>query len=160
MDCGYGEKLILYFYGEADAGLKAGVETHLAACSGCRAELVALKAASGWLSARAEGPSAYAVRAVAGAARAAVRRAAPGFRLSWNEALLGLGLAALMAGIFAFSGKPAGARLAWNSGVDSRLDSVEYSVCRAQSEQFTASSDWDYNYSALEDEGELAQKNV
>ena len=45
MNCGYGEKLILYFYGEAAEELKAGVESHLKACAACRGELAALAAA-------------------------------------------------------------------------------------------------------------------
>jgi hypothetical protein len=159
MDCGYGEKLILYFYGETDAGLKAGVEAHLAACARCRAELQALKAAGNWLAAGAAGPSAAAEAAVLRAARAAVRGAAPVFALSWKEALLGGALAAVMAGLFAFSGGQPRAELAWNNSLDSGLDSVEYSIYRAQSEQASSSSDWEYGYSALEDEGSRAQDN-
>lgn len=160
MNCGYGEKLILYFYGEADAGLKAGVEEHLGACARCRAELGALGAAAGRLSALAAGPSAAAELAVMRAARAAVRRGARGFTLNWKEALLGGAMAAALAGIFAFSVRQAGTELAWNSALDSRLDSVEYSVYRAQAEQSAASSDWDYDYSALEDEGARAKGNI
>jgi anti-sigma factor RsiW len=160
MNCGYGEKLILYFYGEADAGLRAGVEQHLGACPGCRAELQALKAAEGWLAARAAGPSAAAEAAVMRAARAAVRPSVRVFAFSWREALLGGAMAAAMAGVFAFSGGHAGTRLAWNSDLDSGLDSVEYSVYRAQSEQTAASSDWEYSYSGLEDEKALAGDNA
>ena len=52
MNCGYGEKLILYFYGEAGEAARAEVEGHLAACAACRAELSALGLAGAWLSGR------------------------------------------------------------------------------------------------------------
>ena len=45
--------------------------------------------------------------------------------------------------------------LAWNSALDSGLDSVEYSVYQAS--ELTASTDWDYSFSALEDESLRAQ---
>ena len=60
-----------------------------------------------------------------------------------------------MAGVFAFSGRGASADLAWNSALDSGLDSVEYSVYQAS--ELTASTDWDYSFSALEDESLRAQ---
>ena len=149
MNCGYGEKLILYAYGEAEAGLKASVEAHLAGCAACRGELSALEKTGAWLSARKVEPPMAAVEAVLIAARAAGSR---GFRFSWREAALSGALAAVLAGVFAFSSRSAGADLAWNSGLDSKLDSVEYSVYQAQSELNAAQSDWDYRYSALEDE--------
>ena len=58
----------------------------------------------------------------------------------------------MLAGIFAFAGRSSGPDLAWNSGLDSRLDTMEYSVYQEQSEMNAASVDWDYRYSALEDE--------
>jgi anti-sigma factor RsiW len=148
MNCGYGEKLILYFYGEADAGLKASVEAHLAGCADCRGELAALGKTGAWLSAYRAEPSPAAVEAVMRAARQARR----GFSFGWREAALSGALAAVMAGVFAFGSRSAGADLAWNSGLDTKLDSMEYSVYQAQSELNAASADWDYRYSALEDE--------
>ena len=152
MNCGYGEKLILYFYGEAVESLKADVEGHLSGCAVCRGELAALKAAESRLNLSAAGPSAAVLEAVMSAARAAVsgRR---GFSFNWGEALLSGALASLMAVGFVFSGRGAPADLAWNSGVDSGLDSVEYSMYQAQSDMASVSSDWEYKYSALEDEG-------
>ena len=152
MNCGYGEKLILYFYGEAVESLQADVEGHLAGCAVCRGELAALKAAESRLDLGAAGPSASALEAVMSAAREAVsgRR---GFSFNWGEALLSGALASLMAVGFIFSGRGAPADLAWNSGVDSGLDSVEYSMYQAQSDMASVSSDWEYKYSALEDEG-------
>ena len=157
MNCGYGEKLILYFYGEADAGLKASVEAHLAGCPACRGELGALEKTGAWLSAHRREPSPSVVEAVMLAARAARSR---GFRFSWREALLSGALAAVMAGVFAVSSRSAGTDLAWNSGLDSKLDSMEYSVYQAQSEADAVSADWDYRYSALEDENLNAGDNV
>ena len=157
MNCGYGEKLILYFYGEADAGLRVSVEAHLAGCAGCRGELEALGKTGAWLSARREEPSPTAVGAVMRAARAARSR---GFSFSWREALLSGALAAVMAGVFAFTSRSAGADLAWNSGLDSKLDSIEYSVYQAQSEMTAAQVDWEYRYSALEDEKVNAGESV
>jgi anti-sigma factor RsiW len=156
MNCGYGEKLILYAYGEAEAGLKASVEAHLAGCAACRGELAALGKAGAWLSAYRAEPSPSAVAAVLLAARAARR----GFSFGWREAVLSGALAAVLAGVFSFSSRSAGADLAWNSGLDSKLDSVEYSVYQAQSEMTAASADWDYRYSALEDESLNAGDNV
>ncbi len=158
MNCGYGEKLILYFYGEAGEGLKAGVEKHLPVCAVCRGELAALKAAESRLSERAMEPSASVTAAVMAAARAAVsgRR---GFSFSWGEALLSGALASLMAAGFFFSGR-APVDLAWNSRVDSGLDSVEYSVYQAQSDMASVSSDWEYKYSELEDESARAGMNA
>ena len=152
MNCGYGEKLILYFYGEAAESLKAGVEKHLAGCAECRGELAALMAAEERLSALSSGPSEASVAAVMRAARAAVSRGR-GFSLNWGEALLSGALASLLAVVFAFSGRGASADLAWNSGLDSGLDSVEYSLYQAQSDLTSASGDWEYGCSALEDEG-------
>lgn len=152
MNCGYGEKLILYFYGEAAGSLKSDVEGHLAGCAVCRGELAALKVAENRLSAQAAEPPASAIEAVMRAARAAVP-AGRGFSFNWGEALLSGALASLMAVGFIFSGRGAPADLAWNSGVDSGLDSVEYSMYQAQSDMSAVSGDWEYKYSALEDEG-------
>jgi len=172
MNCGYGEKLILYFYGEAaeageflknngeaGAALRAEVESHLAACADCRAELETLERVGAWLSERPGGPSRAAEAAVMAAARAQASHRR-GFAFSWREALLSGALAAVMAGVFAVSGGSASADLAWNSGLDSKLDSVEYSVYQAQAEMSSASGDWEYSYSALEDEGLRAGKNI
>lgn len=152
MNCGYGEKLILYFYGEAAESLKADVEGHLAGCAVCRGELAALKAAESRLASSAAAPSASALEAVMCAARAAVS-ARRGFSFNWGEALLSGALASILAVGFVFTGRGAPADLAWNSRVDSGLDSVEYSMYQAQSEMASVSSDWEYKYSALEDEG-------
>lgn len=160
MNCGYGEKLILYFYGEAGAGLTGPVEAHLEACPECRAQLRALKAAGAWLSAAEVLPAPATLDTVMRAARAAARRGVRGFVFSWRELAASGALAAVLAGVFAFSGRGATADLAWNSGLDSRLDSVEYSVYQAQSEMTAASSDWDYKYSALEDEGRIAREKA
>ncbi|PJA15206.1 MAG: hypothetical protein COX65_04325 [Elusimicrobia bacterium CG_4_10_14_0_2_um_filter_56_8] len=151
MNCGYGEKLILYFYGEAGDELKAGVSKHLAGCAACRADLAALEAAEKALASRAAGPSAAAIEAVMIAARASVSRSRR-FFFNWGEALLSGAMVSLLAvGFFIASrGKPAD--LAWNSGLDSGLDSVEYSMYQAQSDLASVSSDWEYGYSALEDE--------
>lgn len=157
MNCGYGEKLVLYFYGEADARVRAEVESHLPGCPSCRGELAALRAAGGWLG-RAE-PPARAVAAVMAAARVAARGAS-GFRFGWRELLAGGALAAALAGVFAFSGRGAGAELAWNSGLDSRLDSVEENLYQVRSEMNAGSGDWDYNYSSLEDESSRAGESV
>ena len=62
-------------------------------------------------------------------------------------------LSSLMAVGFIFSGRGAPADLAWNSRVDSGLDSVEYLMYQAQSDMASVSGDWEYKYSALEDEG-------
>lgn len=155
MNCGYGEKLILYFYGEAAGELKAGVEKHLASCAVCRGALAALRAAEGRLAERVSGPPASVTAAVMAAAREAAsgRR---GFSLNWGEALLSGALASLMGVGFVFSGRGAPADLAWNSGLDSGLDSVEYSMYQEQSEMASVSGDWEYKYSELEDETLMA----
>lgn len=156
MNCEYGEKLILYFYGEAGEALREEVEGHLASCGSCRLSLSVLNKAAGRLSEAQAGPSAAAQAAVMVAARAQASRRR-GFAFRWRPALLSGSLAAVMAGVFAFSGRGASADLAWNSGLDSKLDSVEYSVYQAQSDLAQASGDWEYNYSAVEDEGFRAQ---
>ena len=158
MNCGYGEKLILYFYGEAAEELRAGVEKHLAGCAVCRGELAALKAAESRLSAGVE-PSAAEVEAVMLAAREAVA-GGRGFSFNWGEALLSGALASLIAVGFFFSSRGKPADLAWNSGLDSRLDSVEYSMYQVQSDMNSSSSDWEYKYSALEDERLQAEGQV
>jgi len=159
MNCEYGEKLILYTYGEAGQGLAAEVEAHLPGCASCRAELAALRAAGGALSAFKAEPSRNTVLAVLRAARAAAE-ARRGFRFSWGEALLSGALASAMAFVFAFSGRTAAADLAWNSGLDSGLDSVEYSVYQAQADALSAQGDWEYGLSDLEDESLDFSKNV
>lgn len=159
MNCEYGEKLILYTYGEAGQGLAAEVEAHLPGCASCRAELAALRAADRALGAAPAEPSRGTILAVMRAARAAAggRR---GFRFSWGEALLSGALASAMAFVFAFSGRTASPDLAWNSGLDSRLDSVEYSVYQAQADAMSAQRDWEYRFSDLEDESLNFSKNV
>jgi len=151
MNCGYGEKLILYFYGETAADLKAGIESHLKACAACREELAALRAAEGWLMAGASGPSDAAVAAVLRQAGAVRDSGSFRFR-SWTEALFTGALAAVLAMGFFLSARDAHPDLAWNSAVDSGLDSVEYSIDQAQSEMTAAQSDWEYNYGLLEAE--------
>jgi len=159
MNCEYGEKLILYRYGEAGPRLAAEVEAHLAGCPACRSELAALSAAGARLSAAVPGPSDETVFNIMRAARAAVS-ARSGFSFKWGEALLSGALASAMAFVFAFSGTRASADLAWNSGLDSKLDSVEYSVYQAQSDLASATGDWEYGLSALEDESLDFSKSV
>lgn len=156
MNCEYGEKLILYFYGEAGEALRAEVEGHLASCGTCRAGLAGLKKAGDWLSVPQGGPSAAAQAAVMVAARAQAARRR-GFGFSWRPALLSGALSAVMAGVFAFSARDAAADLTWNSGIDAKLDSVEYSVYQAESDLAQAAGDWEYGYSALEDESSMAE---
>ena len=158
MNCGYGEKLILYFYGEAAGELKAGVESHLKTCAACRAELAALAAAEGWLKAGAAEPSGAAVAAVLRQAEAL--RGAGGFwRRNWAESLLAGALTAAMLAGFSLSPRGTSPGLAWNSGLDSGRDSVEDSLYRAQSDMSQlegdktgVQSDWDYTYGLLEAE--------
>jgi len=156
MNCEYGEKLILYFYGEAGEALRAETEGHLASCGVCRASLASLKQAGDWLSAPQAGPSRAAQAAVMVAARAQAARRR-GFGFSWRPALLSGALSAVMAGVFAVSARNASADLAWNSGIDAKLDSVEYSVYQAESDLAQAAGDWEYGYSVLEDESSMAE---
>lgn len=151
MNCGYGEKLILYFYGETTLELKAGVEGHLKTCAACRGELAALSAAEGWLKAGASVPTAAAVAAVLRQAGAAGHSAGYGFR-NWTEALFAGALTAVMAVGFSLSVRGTSPGLAWNSGLDSKLDSVEYSLYQAESEMAVTQSDWEYSYGLLEAE--------
>jgi len=158
MNCDNGEKLILYAYGETDGVLRAAVEAHLGVCGACRAELAALKGAAAYLSAVPEVRPAV-IEAIMRAARAAAR-ADKGFVFTWREALLSGALASVLAGVFAFSARPAGTELAWNSGLDAGLDSVEYSVYQEQAELGSSSGDWDYKYSGLEDESLNVRENA
>jgi len=151
MNCGYGEKLILYCYGETAAELKAGVESHLKTCAACRGELAALIATEGWLKTSSAVPSDAAVAAVL--RRAGAVRPAAGFVLhNWTEALSACALTALIAVGFSIAARGTSPGLAWNSGLDSGLDSVEYSIYQAQSEMSVAQSDWEYSYGLLEAE--------
>jgi len=86
------------------------------------------------------------------AARAAVPGGRRGFVFGFRELLAAGALAAVMAGLFAFSGQPTGADLKWTSSIDTELDSVEYSMSQAQSEFHSGSADLDYKLGALEDE--------
>lgn len=156
MSCEYGEKLILYLYGEADAGLKAGVEAHLPGCAACRGELEALRLAGGRLAAFSAEPRPSVLAAVMSAARNARRGA---FSFSWREALLSGALASVLGGVFAFT-SPAGKELAWNSGLDANLDSVEYSVYQEQTDLSASAGDWDYRYSELEDDAAAVSENA
>lgn len=159
MNCEYGEKLILYTYGEAGPELAAGVEAHLQGCASCRAELAALRAADGTLASFTAEPSRNTILTIMRAARAAAETRR-GFRFSWGEALLSGALASAMAFVFAFSGRTASPDLAWNSGLDSGLDSVEYSVYQAQADATSAQGDWEYGLSDLEDESLDFSENV
>lgn len=178
MNCGYGEKLILYFYGEAGPELKAGVESHLKTCAFCRAGLAALSVAEAWLKAGAAQPSSAAVEAVMSQARDAAETLAcpPHIRNVWGlsaaeenagrfsfnraQALFAGALTAAMAALFAFSVRGVNPELAWNSGLDSGLDSVEYSIYLAQSELAAPQADWDYSYGLLEYESRQEQVKV
>jgi anti-sigma factor RsiW len=156
MSCEYGEKLILYLYGEAEAGLKAGVEAHLRACASCRGELEALRLADSRLAAFSEEPRPAVLAAVMSAARNASRGV---FSFGWREALLSGALASVLGGVFAFT-SPAGKELAWNSGLDASLDSVEYSVYQEQTDLSASAGDWDYRYSELEDDAAAVSENA
>ncbi len=151
MNCGYEEKLILYFYGEAGEGRAAEMEAHLAGCPACRGTLAALRAAGSRLAEAQAGPSRAAELAVMTAARAQAARRR-GFDFSWRPAAFSLALSALMVAVFSFSGRDASADLAWNSGLDSGIDSVEYSVLQAQADLSASTGDWEYGVSAVEDE--------
>lgn len=151
MNCGYGEKLILYFYGETAADLKAGVEGHLKTCAACREELAALAAAEGWLKAGASGPTEAAVAAVLRQAGAVRDSGSFRFR-SWTEALYTGALASVLAMGFFLSARDTQPDLAWSGALDSGLDSVEYSIDQARTEMTAAQSDWEYNYGLLEAE--------
>ncbi len=159
MNCNYGEKIVLYHYGEAGEGLAAEVEAHLRACTECRLELEALRAADGLLAAEPAMPPARAVSAVMRAARAAASSRG-GFSFKWGELLFSGAMASLLAFIFAFSGQHASADLAWNSGLDSRLDSVEYALYQTQAELQSSTGDWEFRLSELEDEGYDLRGNV
>ena len=152
MNCGYEEKLILYFYGEAGEAQRAEAESHLSACGTCRASLAALAKTGTWLAASQGGPSRGAEAAVMTAARAQAARRR-GFAFKWRPALLSGALTAALAAVFAVSGRSASADLSWNGGVDSKLDSVEYSMYQAQADLTASAGDWEYGYGALEDEG-------
>jgi anti-sigma factor RsiW len=156
MSCEYGEKIILYLYGEADAGLKAGVEAHLRDCAACRGELEALQMAGGRLAAVSEEPRPAVLAAVMSAARNARRS---GFAFGWREALLSGAMASVLGAVFAFT-SPAGTELAWNSGLDAGLDSVEYSVYQEQTDLSASAGDWDYRYSELEDDAAAVSENA
>ena len=151
MNCGYGEKLVLYFYGETAGELRAGIEAHLASCAACRAELKALEAAEGWLKAAAAEPPAASVAAVLAEARRAAKPAWFGLR-GWRDAVLGGALAAALAAGFSLSNGGVPRDLAWNSGLDSGLDAVEYSLYSAQSDLYQAQGDLEYGLGLLEAE--------
>ncbi|HAF95120.1 MAG TPA: hypothetical protein DER10_08925 [Elusimicrobia bacterium] len=173
MNCGYGEKLILYFYGEAGPELEACVESHLKICAFCRAGLTALSAAEDWLKAGAAQPSSAAVETVMRQARSAAETlSALGGRgplalsaaeentgrFSFNlaQALSAGALTAVLAAMFAFSVRGVNPELAWNSGLDSGLDAVDYSIYQALLEMDAYQADWEYNYSLLEAESSQA----
>jgi len=156
MSCDYAEKLILYLYGEADPGLKAGVEAHLRGCASCRGELEALRLTDDRLASFREEPRPSVLAAVMSAARNARR---VGFSFGWRELLLSGALASMMGGLFAVT-RPAGKELAWNSGLDANLDSVEYSVYQEQTDLSASVGDWDYRYSELEDDAAAVSENA
>lgn len=157
MNCGFEEKLIAYLYGEAGGELKAEVEGHLSGCPVCREELAALKQAESALSVRAEGPSPWVITGIMREARAAKTRS---FSFKLREVLFSGAMASVLVFMFAISDRGASPDLAWNSGVDSSLDSVEYSVYQAQADLNSSSRDWEYGISALEDETLDFSKNV
>ncbi len=159
MSCEYSEKLILYAYGEAGADLAAEVDAHLAGCPVCRGEAAALKAAGEFLAASTAEPPPWGQAAVMRAASETVpllRR----FAFGWREFLLSGALASLAVVVFSVSGSRTSADLAWNSGINSNLDSVEYSVYQAQTDLVSSPQDWNYRFSALEDEALELGKNV
>ena len=113
MNCEYGEKLILHFYGEAGDGLASEVEAHLKGCASCRdalaaltvasdgegnTDLAALAAAEALLSKETPLPSEAVLQAVMRQARAAAHK--PLFVWSWAETALAGAMAAAFLLVF------------------------------------------------------------
>lgn len=149
MNCGYKEKVILYFYGELPEADAAGVKRHIGACASCAGDLAVLKG----LAARFSGITHEPPRLSAAALVAAARR--PGF---WETALAPLRSAAPAGAwtaafllVFQFMGPHKCAQSVWTSDIDSGLDNIEYGIYSLEDDMLSSSAaDFDFRCAGIE----------
>lgn len=160
MNCGYKEKVLLYFYGELPEREAEGVKSHLGACASCAGDLAVLKG----LTARFESFSPEAPRLSARALADAARE--PGF---WETALAGLRRTAAAGAFtaafllaFQLMGAHKGAQAVWGSDIDSNLDTIEYGIYSLEDDMlYSSSADFEDNYDGLETQKqEIAEKTT
>jgi predicted anti-sigma-YlaC factor YlaD len=154
MNCGYKEKIILYFYGELPSAAAAEVKAHAAACASCAEALSTLKSLS-------EDFDAFTPQAPALNAEELVLApfADPPMERFWA----GLGrsaLACVFTALFLLMFQTAGFRngsSAWRTDIDSGLDLVEYDIYSLREDMsYLAVSDFDYKCVDLEARKEQA----
>lgn len=158
MNCGYKEKIMLYFYGELPGGA-AELEAHLAVCASCAADLAVLKSLSAGFSAfRPEPPVLRAfelVQALPSKLRAEVpeRSGTALFMAGFGRLILTGAAAAVF--LLAFQAlTPGGGTVGWGE-LDARLDSVEYRIYRLQDDMaYSSAADFDYGCADLETQKE------
>lgn len=149
MNCGYKEKVILYFYGELPGADAAAVKKHIAACASCAGDLAVLKGLAARFDALAPEPPRLSAAALMDAARE------PGL---WETVLASLRSAALAgawtaAFLFAFQlmGPHKGAQAIWTSDIDSNLDNIEYGIYTLEDDMLSSSSgDFDFRCAGFE----------
>ncbi|MBI4801304.1 MAG: zf-HC2 domain-containing protein [Elusimicrobia bacterium] len=149
MNCGYKEKIILYFYGELPERSAAGIKRHIDACASCAGELAVLKELTAQFEIFKPEPPLLSAAGQAFAARE------PGF---WETALAGFKAAALAGAFtaafllaFRFMGAHKSADAVWNNDINSNLDSIEYGIYSLEDDMlYSPSADFDYSCAGIE----------
>ena len=149
MNCQYSEKILLYFYGEADEGLIKEIDAHLKNCVECRESLKVLGGVSQYLSsAKVEPDFSLTEGVVLEARRAEVsikgqlrpsisgQEKTGGFDFGniledvfvhWKKVSSALVFAVLLVGVF-FNFGIKQDNFKWTSDIDSGLDNLEYAM--------------------------------
>jgi len=145
MHCGYTEKTILYFYGEAAGERAREIKEHIGSCADCAAELEVLRSLSeSFGSSRIRVPELCAGELVRAAARPSF--AASFFDWAGRIAVAAAFTAAFLGAFLTIGG--ANNRIAWASP-DAALDAAESGIYNL-SEDISSSADFDYEYADIE----------
>ena len=145
MRCGYREKTILYFYGEAAEERVAEIKEHIGSCADCAAEMEVLGSLSeSFGSSRIPVPVFDAGELIRAAARPSF--AAGFFDWAGSAVVATVFTAAFLGAFLAVGG--ANDRIAWTSP-DAALDAAESGIYNL-SEEMASSADFDYEYADIE----------
>ncbi len=133
MNCKYCDKILLYFYKETDEAQSKEIKKHLSSCAECKKDLKILSDVSNHLDGSKAQPPEHLVEAIIRQARKEESLRFNGIgifnslRNHWKIAASTAVFAVLMVGLFMPSNMEK-VNLNWISGIDSELESLEYSM--------------------------------
>jgi hypothetical protein len=156
MDCGCGEKTILFFYGELPDTYAAGLKAHLKTCPSCATDLAALEGLSAGFSAFKPAPPGLNAEELARAARGTTM--AERFMAGFVRAAAAGAFAVLFLLAFRAAGGHGGTET-WKTGIDSGLDGVEYRIYSLQ-EDLAGSSAAELDYGCADVEERISRGNA